>query len=233
MNKLFKIVAVLILCAFGGFSLSAFAAEILSKEERDILNESMALSREDDPATYAVMMDHMEETEVIFRELFDTRDQVTARRKLVALGEKYVLPTMARASDEATVALYKPMKAYIEVVKDHKPGVCKLMLAGQFTNNIRESPAITAAYKPYSDAMLEVYSSGKKNTHTGKLLTVEDMVQIFSDDLKFSGEDMETVFDPSGVSDAEACRLAVLFYDLERISVLDRAAYLRTLLFAR
>jgi hypothetical protein len=231
MNKLFKIVAVLILCAFGGFSLSAFAAESFSKSEREYFEEGMAVVRNNDPATYAVLMDHIEETEAIFREYFKTGDKVAARQKVLDLAGKYAIPTLARASDETTVALYGPLRIFIEVLKIHKPEACKQFLRGQFNVNVMENSLLTAANKYFSDTIIETYYSGKKNTRTGKLLTVDDMVQILSENLDFSDEEFETLSDTSGVSDAEACRLAGRFFNHDLIPEELRATYLRTVMF--
>ena len=231
MNKLFKIAAVLATFAFGGFSLSAFAVETLSKKEREYFDEGMAVVRYNDPATYAVLMDHIEETEAIFREYFKTGDKVAARQKVVDLAGKYAIPTLARASDETTVALYAPMRIFIEVLKIHKPEGCKQFLRGQFNVNVLENSLLTAANKYFSDTIIETYSSGKKNTHTGKLLTEEELVQVLSENLEFSDEEIEMLADTPAVSDAEACRLAGRFFNHDLIPEELRASYLRTVMF--
>ncbi|WP_313616484.1 hypothetical protein [Agrobacterium sp.] len=231
MNKLFKIAAVLILCAFDGFLLSAFAAETFSKKERAYFEEAMALARREDPATYAVLMDHIEETEAIFREYFKTGDKVAARQKILDLAGKYAIPTLARASDETTVALYAPVRIVIEMLKIHRPEGCKQFLHGQLNTNFLDNPILTAAHKYFSDTILETYSSGNKNTHTGKLLTTDEVLQILSENLEFSDKDIETLANTSGVSDVGACQLAGRFFNNDLIPEELRAAYLRTVLF--
>jgi hypothetical protein len=233
MNKLFRIVAVLILSAFGGFSLSAFAADIFSKKEREIFDKTMSAARNNDPATYAVLLDHIEETEAIFRELFDTGDAAAARQKVLDLAGKYAMPTLARASDETTVALYAPVRTVIEVLKIHKPEGCKQYLYGQFNINFLDNPVLTAANKYFSDTILETYSSGKKNTQTGTLLTEDQLADIMVENLGISEEELEKLEDLSAISDADACRLAAKFYDHQRIPEVHRAAFLRTLVFAQ
>lgn len=233
MNKLSKIVTVLILCAFGGFSLSAFAADIFSKKEREIFDKTMSAARDNDPATYAVLLDHIEETEAIFRELFDTRDAAAARQKVLDLAGKYAMPTLARASDETTVALYAPVRIVIEVLKIHKPEACKQYLYGQLNIKFLDNPVLTAANKYFSDTILKTYSSGKKNTQTGTLLTEDQLAEIMVENLDISEEELEKLEDLSAISDADACRLAAKFYDHQRIPEVHRAAYLRTLVFAQ
>ncbi|MNE78914.1 hypothetical protein D3C80_1753580 [compost metagenome] len=94
-----------------------------------------------------------------------------------------------------------------------------------------ENSLLTAANKYFSDTIIETYSNGKKNTHTGKLLTVDELVQTLSENLEFSDEDIETLSDTSGVSDAEACQLAGRFFNHDLIPEKLRAAYLRTVMF--
>lgn len=231
MNKFLRIIIISVVCAVGGRLITQIELGAFSQSKEDPVEVAMAELQKRDPLTHAVLSDHPQEVEAILQEAFKTKDMKTMQKKAADLYLEYGPPVHRRASDETTVALYVPMLNLIDALAKHAPSGCKDFLTGFGKEGILSEPNVAVAYKTYSSAHIDVYSSGKQRTESGTLLNDDQLHQILFDELNFSEEDMEELADIQSISDDDACALSARLFDYKLIPAVHRAAYLRRIMF--
>lgn len=86
-----------------------------------------------DPATHAVLSDHMEEARTIIEAANETQDWVTGRKTIVAMAEKYSAPALSSTNDANAIAVAGKALSLVEVLSVHHQKGCARFMEGSIS----------------------------------------------------------------------------------------------------
>ncbi|MFC5760344.1 hypothetical protein [Rhizobium sp. GCM10022189] len=190
--------------------------------QADGFEQEMRILAGINPFVHAIFMDHEDEA----RQLFASRDKVDPRQQTAAIVAKYGNAALARASDAAAIDVQMKMAALVEAVARYYPQGCKDLVAMQ-SPKAQAIPQVKERVWQYLESKRLAYEDGKARAPQTVRLTAEDIVQIATQRLGVTLEEMRKVSNPAQLSDEEACSITMKLNRIDLIPEAQRGMWAR------
>lgn len=231
--KRFSSLTLVVIASYaGGALLTDLENGTLNIWPRDLVDDTMAQLAATDPATHAVLFDHMDEARAIIEAADETQDWNTGRKNIVAMAEKYSAPALSSTSDANAIATAEQALNLVEVLSVHHQEGCVRFIEGSISTPDFSIPQVGEAYKIYSEALRVAYIDGKSGK-LGEKLPLEQLGPIVRERLGFTENDADALQNPTGAKPRQLCDALKKFFNVKLVPLSQQGAYARTIIAGR
>ncbi len=213
----------------GGLLLTELENGTLNIWPKDLFEDTMRQLAEVDPATHAILSDHMEEARAIIEAADETQDWDASRKTIVAMVEKYSAPALSGTNDAIVIVVAEKALNLVEVLSVHYQEGCVRFMEGSISTPDFSISQVGKAYKIYSEALRIAYIDGKSNK-LGEKLPIEQLGPILKERLGLTENDASALQDPNGSEPRQLCDALKKFFNVKLVPPSQQGPYARTII---
>ncbi len=180
------------------------------------------------PFVHAVFMDHEAETRQLFAKVEASGGKIDPRAQVAAMVAKYGNPALSRASDAIAIDVLKKTAALNEALARYYPQGCKDLMSLRVSQSAQAVPQVKESYWQVMEAKRLAYEDGKVRGPAAVTLTAQDIVQMITQRLGVTTDELNKLAKPAELSDEEVCSITMRLNRIDPVPEAQRGNWART-----